>query len=111
MPSSRHRQQHVQLGVLGHQRLHEEGAALRVQARGDPIGHVVERILGEASRVAVLARQRVPIGHEVEAIVGVLQLDPVAEGTSQVAEMQLSRRAHAREHAFRHGPSTHVRKR
>ena len=64
-----HLQQQVQLGVLGHQRLHEERAALGIDAGGDPVGGVVEGVGDEAAGVGVVAGQRVPVGDEVEAVV------------------------------------------
>ena len=43
--------------------------------------------------------QRVPIGDEEVALILVLQFDPILEGAVIVAEMQLSGRAHPRQHA------------
>jgi hypothetical protein len=90
-----HRQQEVELGVLGHERLYEEGAALRVEADGDPVGDIVVRVGQQVCRVRVLTGERVPVGDEVEAVVPLLQLHPVPEGASEVPQVELSRRAHA----------------
>jgi hypothetical protein len=97
-----HRQQQVQLGVLGNERLDEDRALLRVDPGGNPVREVVGRVAGELGRVGVLARQRVPVGDEVETIVLNLEADPVAQRAGQMSEMELSGRAHARHHAWFH---------
>ena len=88
--------------MLGHERLDEDRAPLGIEPRGNPVGHVVVRVLDERRRVGVLARQRVPVGDEVEAVVLVLQRHPVLERAHQVTEMQFARRAHARDNARFH---------
>ena len=95
-----HLQQQVQLGVLGHHRLHEDRAPLGVDAGADPVGDVVDRVGDELRGVGVVAGQRVPVGDEVEAVVVALQRHPVLERADQVPEVQLPGRAHARHHAL-----------
>ena len=90
-----HRQQQEQLGVLRDERLHEDGAALRVDAGRNPVGEIVERVTGDRLRVRILAGQRVPVGDEVEAVVLFLERDPILERAHEVAEMQFARRPHA----------------
>ena len=88
--------------MLGHHRLDEQRALLRIDAGGDPVGGVVEGAGRDLRRVRVLAGQRVPVGHEVEAVERILELDPVAQRADQVPEMELSRRAHPRHDTFLH---------
>ena len=45
-----HRQQQIELGVLGHQRLDEERALLRIEPGADPVGHVVVGVAGQLAR-------------------------------------------------------------
>ena len=99
----RHRQEQVQLGMLRHQRLHEQGAPLRVDAGRNPIRDHVVRVGDDAAGVAVVAGERVPVGDEVEAVVRLLQLGPVLQGSDEMTEVQLPRRAHARHDAWLHG--------
>ena len=90
-----HRQQQVQLGVLGHERLDEKRALLGIEAGADPVGDVLVGVRRQLARVGVVARQRVPVGDEIEAVVLLLQRHPVAERADQMAEMQAARRPHA----------------
>ena len=99
-----HLQQQVQLRVLRHERLHEQRALLRIDARADPVRDVVERVFDDRRRVRVIAGERVPVGDEVETVVLPLQLLPVLQRAHQVSQVQAARRAHARHHAF---PSCH----
>ena len=101
-----HRQQQIQLGVLGHQRLDEERAALGIEAGRDPVGGHVVGVGDDRRGVRVVAGQRVPVGDEVEAVVLVLQRGPVVEGADQMAEMELSGRAHPRHDAWFHRSSS-----
>ena len=94
-----HREQQVQLRVLRHERLDENRAPLRIEAGGEPVRDVVERVRGHLAGVGVVARQRVPVGDEIEAVVLLLQRHPVAERADQVPQMQPSRRPHARNDA------------
>ena len=63
-PGDRHHhlQQEEQLRVLRHERLHEQGAPLRIDAGRDPVRDVVVGVLGQPRRVGELARQGVPVG-------------------------------------------------
>src|ERR671912_1632167 len=90
--------------MFGHQRLDEEGALLGIEAGANPIGHVVVSVRDDLARIRIVRRQRVPIDDTMERIVLGLQLDPVLERAHEMTEMQLSGRAHARQHAlFGHG--------
>ena len=64
-----HLQQQVQLGVLGHHRLHEDRAPLGVDAGANPVGDVVDRAVDDVAGVGEVAGERVPVGDEVEAVV------------------------------------------
>ena len=58
-------------------------------------------------RVGVVAGQRVPVGDEVEAVVLLLQRGPVVQRPGEVAKVELSGRAHARDDARFHGEQQH----
>ncbi len=88
--------------MLGHERLDKQRAAFRIDARPDPIGHVVEGVLDDLAGIGVVARQRVPVGDEVEAVVLLLQLDPVLQRANQVAQVQPSGGTHPGDDAARH---------
>jgi hypothetical protein len=105
-----HRQQQEELGMLGHQRLDEEGALLGIEAGGNPVGDHFVGVLDDRSRVRVLAGQGVPVGDEVEAVVLLLQRDPVAERADQMAQVQPAGRPHAGDNARFHGRSTRKKK-
>jgi hypothetical protein len=89
--------------VLGHQGLHKEDAALRVQARRQPIERNILRVLAQVRGVSVIGGQGVPIGDKKVAVVIVLQADPVVKGAHVVAEMQFAGRAHAAQHTLEMG--------
>ena len=55
--------------MLGHERLDEERALLRVEAGADPVGDVLVGVRRQLARVGEVARQRVPVGDEIEAVV------------------------------------------
>ena len=90
-----HREQQIQLGVLGHQRLDEERALLRIEADADPVGDVVVGIGRQLAGVGEVAGQRMPVGDEVEALRLLLQRDPMGERADEMAEMQAAGRPHA----------------
>ena len=69
----------MQLGVLRHMRLHEQRRDAGIEARGEPIDHHLVGVLGQATRVFVACRQRMPIGDEKETRVLILQIDPVSQ--------------------------------
>ena len=89
--------------MLGHERLHEKRALLRVEPGRDPVGDHVVGVGDERRGVRVLARQRVPVGDEVEAVVLLLERHPVAERADEMAEMELAGRPHTRNDARAHG--------
>ncbi len=95
-----HRQQQVQLGVLGHLRLHEQRGDAGVEARGEPVDeHLVDEF-GELLGVFVARGQGVPVRDEEIALVLVLEIDPVLERAMVVAKMQLTRRPHPGKNSF-----------
>ncbi len=96
---SHHRQQQVQLGVLGHMRLDEQRGDARVQASGQPVDEHIPDVFLEPRGVIVAGREHVPVGDEEEALVLVLQLHPVTQRAVIVAQMQTAGRAHAGQHA------------
>jgi hypothetical protein len=90
-----HRQQQEQLGVLGHQRLDEKRALLRIEPGADPVGDVFIGERRQLTRVGEVAGQRVPVGDEIETVVARLQRHPVAQRADQMSEMQSPGRPHA----------------
>ncbi len=90
-----HREHQEQLGVLGHQRLDEERAFLRIESGANPVGDVFVSVGRDLARVGEVARQRVPVGDEVETGRPLLQGDPMREGPDEVSEVQPARRPHA----------------
>ncbi len=95
-----HLQQQVELGVLRHHRLHEEGALLGIEAGANPVGDVVERGRDDLAGVGVVRRQGMPVDDAVEAVELGLKVDPVLKSADQMTQMQLAGRAHARHHAL-----------
>ena len=94
-----HRQQQMQLGMLGHARLDEQRRDARVQARRQPVDRHRPDVLLELRGVLVAGRERMPVGDEEIAFVLVLQLDPVLQRAVVVAQMQHAGRAHTGQHA------------
>ena len=94
-----HREEQVELRVLGHERLHEDRAPLRIEARAEPVGRHLERVRRDLALGGYLRRQGVPVGHEVEAVEVGLEAHPVVEGPEVVPEVEAARRPHPREHA------------
>ena len=92
-----HREEQVQLGVFGDERLDEQRALLRIESGGDPVGDILIRKRRQLRRAGVVAGQRVPVGHEVVAVVLLLQRHPVAQRADKVTQVQLSRGTHARD--------------
>ena len=88
-----HREEHVQLGVLLDRGLAEEHGARRVEAGGEPVDEHLEAVGDQLFRFFVAVGQRVPVGNEEEAIVLRLELQPVAQGAPQMAEMKTPRRS------------------
>ncbi len=89
-----HRQQQMQLGMLGHARLDEHGRGSGIEPGGEPVDDDFPDVVFELARVFVAGRQRVDVRDEEVALVLVLQLRPVLERPVVVAEMQRARGAH-----------------
>ena len=102
-----HRQQQVQLSVLGYVRLHEQRRHARIESSGEPVDHDLADRLLQTRGVLVPGGQRVPVGNEEKALVLILQLDPVTQSTVIVAQMQRAGGSHARQHALAWENSTH----
>ena len=96
---SDHREQDVQLRVLGDARLDEKGRIARVDARSQPVDDHVPHVLADDLGVVVVGGQRVPVRHEEEALVLVLQPDPVLEHPVVVPEVELPGGPHPGEDA------------
>ena len=95
-----HRQQQVQLGVLGHLRLHEQRGHARIEPGRQPVDeHLVDEF-GELLGVFVARGQGMPVRDEEKALVLVLEIDPVFECAMVVAKMQLTRRPHPGKNSF-----------
>src|SRR6184192_2023604 len=105
---SDHRQQQMQLRVLGHVRLDEERRDSGVEARGQPVDEHLADVLLKRRRLVVAGGEHVPVGDEEEAVVLVLQLDPVAQRAVVVAEVQPTGGPHAGEDAPRGRRLAHV---
>src|SRR3989442_735514 len=97
------REQPVELGVFGDMRLHEHDALLRVQAGSEKTYRHIESQRGQGAGVVRL-RDRVQIDDREETVILGLQPYPVLHGAEIVADVQLTGRLDAAEHAFRgHG--------
>ncbi len=103
-----HRQQQVQLGVLGHVRLDEQRRDPGIEAGRQPVDEHVVHVLLQVCGLVVAGREHVPVGHEEEALVLVLQLHPVAQRAVVVAEVQPPGGPHAGQDAPRRRRRTHV---
>ena len=79
--------------------LDEQGAALRVEPRRDPVGEHLALRLGDVGGVLVLAGERVPVRGEEEALGLAADLDPVLHRAVVVPEVQAPGGAHTRDHA------------
>src|SRR2546429_7400759 len=106
-----HRQQQVQLRVLGHVRLDEQRRDPGIEAGRQPVDEHLVHVLLQVRGLVVAGREHVPVGHEEEALVLVLQLHPVAQRAVIVAEVQPPGGSHARQDAPRRRRRTHVRRR
>src|SRR5437762_930884 len=106
-----HRQEQVQLRVLGHVRLDEQRRDPGIEAGRQPVDEHLVHVLLQLRGLVVAGREHVPVGHEEEALVLVLQLHPVAQRAVIVAEVQPPGGSHARQDAPRRRRRTHVRRR
>lgn len=79
--------QPAELGVLGDVALHEQGAAVRVEAGREELGGGDAGVLAQLLRV-LRDRDRVQVDDHVERVVGVLHVDPLADGAEVVAEVE-----------------------
>jgi hypothetical protein len=93
----------VQLGVLGHVGLDEDGGALGVEAGGEEVEGDVADVLAKGRWIGVVGGEGVEVGDEEKAVVGVLKLNPIVERAHVVAEVEASGRAHSRENAGARG--------
>ncbi len=96
---SDHGQQQVQLGVLRHPRLDEQGGELRIHAAGEPVDDHVPDVAGNDLPFLIGRRQRMPVGDEEIALVFVLQPQPVLQHAVVVAQVQTAGRPHTGQHA------------
>ena len=97
-----HREQQKEFRVFGHQRLNEECRPFGIETRGEPVGRHVEGARHDLRGVGVIAGERMPVGDEIEAIVLILKGGPIIQRSDKVPEVQLSGRAHARNHTRLH---------
>ena len=88
-----------ELGVLPHVALHEQDAALGVDAHGHQQGPHRERRAPQLLRL-VRNGDRVQVDHAVHALVGVLVGDPMAKRPEQVAQVGGAGGLDAREDTF-----------
>jgi len=95
-----HRQQQVQLGVLGHLALHEQSGGPGVHPGGQPVGHQVPDVALNTMWILVFSGQAVPVRDEKETLVLVLQAYPILEYAMVMPQMQAPGGAHARYHSL-----------
>ena len=84
--------------VLRHVALHEQDAALRVEAGGHEQRRELTAAVGELIAL-VRHRHRMEVDDAIHGVVAVLVVDPAANGPQVVAEMQVARGFDAGEHA------------
>ena len=90
----------MQFGMLRNVRLDEHGAALRIEAGGQPVEQDFQRVFLDPRSIGVIGGKRVPVGHEEKAVVLVLHAHPVVQRAHEVAQVQLPGGPHTAEHAF-----------
>ena len=95
-----HGHEQVQLGVLGHAGLDEDGRLGRIDACRQPVNDHLPDARLDPPGVVVIGRQGMPVGGKEEAGILRLQLDPVFQYTVIVAEVETPGGAHAGEDAF-----------
>ena len=79
----------------------------RIETSSQPVDHDLVDSGLQARGILVIGSQRMPVGDEEKTLVLVLQLNPVAQSTVIVPQMQRAGGTHAREHTFAWGNSTH----
>ena len=67
----------MQLRVLRYVRLDEHGAALRVEAGGEPVDHHFQRVLLDLGGIGIIGGEGMPVGDKEKTIVRLLQLHPI----------------------------------
>ena len=77
-------------GVLGHVALHEQGAAVGIEADGQQVEGGVERVGPQVGRVD-LGGEGVQVDHAVEGVVAVLEGHPVPQGPEVVPQGEVAR--------------------
>ena len=93
-----HRQQEVQLGVLGHLRLDEQRGRARADPGGQPVHRHAHDVLRDFAGTLVVSGQRMPVDDAEEAFVLMLQPDPVLQYAVVVAKVQSAAGAHTGNH-------------
>ena len=93
-----HRQQQVQLSMLGHSGLNKQRRRTRIDAGCQPADYRLKAVFLDVVATFVVCCESVPVSNEEEAFVLVLQLDPVLQDSVVVAQMQPTRGPHTREH-------------
>ncbi len=76
-----------QLGMLGHMALHEQRAALRVEAGGQQLGGGDPGVGAQFGRV-LRNGDRMQVDDHVEGVVGLLERHPLADRAEVVAEVE-----------------------
>ena len=87
--------------MLRHVRLNEHGAAIRIKSGGKPIHKHFDRVLLYLRSVGVISSESMPIRDKEETVELVLHAHPVVERADKVSQVQLARRPHAAQYAFR----------
>ena len=95
-----HRQQQMQLGVLGHLALDEQRGGPGVHPGGQPVDHQVPDVALNTVRILVFSGQTVPVRDEKETLVLMLQARPILKHAMVMPQMQAPGGAHARYHSL-----------
>ena len=89
----------AELRVLRHMALDEEYVFLRVEAAGDVLRQLLERVAAQVGGI-VARRERVQVRHEVVVVIQIGALDPVFDRPEIGAQGQFAGGLDAREHDF-----------
>ena len=95
-----HGEQQLQLGVLQHARLNEQGGFRGIEADGKPVDGDLQGVFGDRGRVFVMRRESMPIGDEEEALEFFLKLEPILESAKKMAQMETPGGPHAAQDSF-----------